>query len=65
MALLATWPKASDQQIAALLLKLDSNGDGLLSKDEILKSSLAQGFAAGTIKKLEEVAPEEKPEETQ
>jgi hypothetical protein len=44
---------------------MDADKDGVVSKQEMVDSTIAQGYADGKVKNLEEVAPIEpmKPEE--
>ena len=44
---------------------MDADRDGMVSKQEMVDSTIAQGYADGKVKNLEEVAPIEpkKPED--
>lgn len=56
MALSKDWPEITDNQVETIVKKIDMDGDGLISKQEMLKSAISMEYARGTIKKIEEVA---------
>jgi len=63
VALIENWPTVTDNQVETVIKKMDTDGNGLISQEEMLKSTIAEQYADGKIKSIEEVAPPTKPVE--
>ena len=41
VALVQTWPEITDNQVETIVKKMDTDGDGLVSKQEMLDSTIS------------------------
>ena len=46
-ALQKTWPNVTDYQVETIISQMDENDDGMVCRDEMIKSKVAENYSKG------------------